>query len=149
MPKKSQFETNLVLFDDTKIEPIDRASLEQIWLDDSLHTAFKFFAMSKFAEENIAFLEEALEMKSKKEMLRIKKIYTDYIAPSSNMEVNLDNKLKIEIGEKIEGGNFDLSIFDKAIDELSGLIRNGMLNEFLSDYVSCGAVPPKYDLFPF
>jgi len=140
---QSQFEANLQLSQDSKIEDIEKASLEEIWLDESLHRSLKVFATAKFAEENILFLEEVLEMKTKNDMPRIKKIYSDYIAPNSEMEVNLISNTKKDISEKIKTEELDLSVFDEAIDELSKLIREGILNDFISNYIANMSLVPK------
>jgi len=77
-------------------------------------------------------------MKEKGEHKRIPWIYREYIEPSSPMEVNINDNTKQAIVAKITSSerNYDLSVFDDAVDELVILIKESILSDFLTEYAS-------------
>jgi len=120
----------------TKSEDSKGLALESIWMDEDMHDLLKAYAVKMFAEENIFFLEEVLAMKENNESERVQKIYSDYIAPNSPMEVNMTDSTKSKIRERMKApeGKEDITIFDIAIDELVKLVRESVLKGFLEEY---------------
>eukprot|EP00924_Labyrinthula_sp_SR-Ha-C_P000500 snap_masked-scaffold_27-processed-gene-0.28-mRNA-1 protein AED:1.00 eAED:1.00 QI:0/-1/0/0/-1/1/1/0/197 len=111
----------------------DGVSLEVILNNKIACEKFEDFLVSKFAGENLAFLNHLREFKKLKGIKmreRAKFMVRRFIRGGSIGEINIKFSVKSAILEDYGAGNITSSMFDDAEDEILRLLTDSMLPKF-------------------
>jgi len=105
-------------------------TLEKLLLDDDIYNDFLKYCELNLQVENCRFIRDVAVWKSvyfsrtqEFRSLRAKSIAKLYLANRGSLEINVSGSVKKKIIDQLASGDVDVALFDKALLEVSDLLR--------------------------
>eukprot|EP00160_Parvularia_atlantis_P006187 Unigene1537_Nuclearia_a/m.4782 Unigene1537_Nuclearia_a/g.4782 ORF Unigene1537_Nuclearia_a/g.4782 Unigene1537_Nuclearia_a/m.4782 type:complete len:602 (-) Unigene1537_Nuclearia_a:107-1912(-) len=108
--------------------------LTELFQHEAQRSALRAFAANDFAEENVAFVEEVLEMKQLNDGPRVRDLYAEYIRNGSPLQVNIEGNTRAEITRRIVDDKYNgTDVFDAALREILLLLATNTFPKFRAE----------------